>query len=286
MRLHRYRFQQGTGSGAVFSTQATLDTGHGRTVRALAWAPNGQGMATASFDSTIGIWEPLEEQEEEEEEENVRDHASGLSEWECIGTLEGHDSEVKGVAFSYDGTLLASCSRDKSVWVWETQPNSEFECLSVLMEHSQDVKAVAWHPREELLASASYDDSIKLYADDPSDDWFVVQTLTGHTSTVWSLSFSPHGDFLASASDDCTVRIWRRLTEHQAQLQGLSSNKRWQCTNVLRGWHTRAILSVSWSATSRVGAKDLGLIASTGSDGNIVVYQVVRPSYRHLARSL
>lgn len=271
VRLHRYRFVSGAGAGAAFQTQTTLDTGHGRTVRALTWTPDGMVLATASFDSTIGVWEPVQEYEEGGEDAHA---AAGLGEWECVGTLEGHDSEVKGVAFSYDGTLLASCSRDKSVWVWETQPDSEFECLSVLMEHSQDVKAVAWHPREELLASASYDDTIKLYADDPSDDWFVVQTLQGHTSTVWSIAFSPDGAFLASASDDRTVRIWRRLTEHQAQLQGLPATKRWQCTNVLRGWHTRPILSISWSNTS-TGAKDRGLIASTGSDGNIVVYQVV-----------
>ena len=273
IRLHRYRLPgqlPGVGKHVRWHTQATLESGHARAVRSLAWSTDGSTLATGSFDSTIGVWEQLPPEDTDMDADDVEENC----EWECIGTLEGHDSEVKGVAFSHDGTLLASCGRDKSVWIWEAHADSDYETLSVLMEHSQDVKAVAWHPCEELLASASYDDTIKIYADDPSDDWFVLQSLTGHTSTVWSIAFSPCGQFIVSGSDDRTVRIWRRLSEHQARLQGLSPNKRWACTNVLRGWHVRPVLSVSWSTFTN-STPDLGLIASTGADGNIIIYQVV-----------
>jgi WD40 repeat protein len=99
---------------------------HTRTIRSIASSHD--LIATCSFDSTTVIYQ---------------NH-------EIIATLEGHENEVKSVAFSCDGKLLATCSRDKSVWVWEILEDGEFECVAVLQEHSQDVKTVKWHPNQEV----------------------------------------------------------------------------------------------------------------------------------------
>lgn len=92
-----------------FQFVTEIATGHRKTVRSLAWSPSGKTLATASFDSSLSIWEQQETGEEDD----------GPGEWECVSTLEGHDSECKAVAYSSDGGLIASCSRDKSVWIWE-----------------------------------------------------------------------------------------------------------------------------------------------------------------------
>ena len=100
-------------------------------------------------------------------DEDHENGGSSNSEWECSSVLEGHETECKSVAYSSSGTLLASCSRDKTVWVWEGKcthiysvtllmcyvavlPDADFECMGVLMNHSQDVKCVVWHPTEEV----------------------------------------------------------------------------------------------------------------------------------------
>ncbi|KAA1476178.1 WD40 repeat-like protein [Dentipellis sp. KUC8613] len=257
IRLWTYAPSTSSDTGLSFTLHAAIPTVHTKTVRALAWSPSGTTLASASFDSNIGIWQ-------REGEEDGGEDAAG--EWDCVATVEGHETECKSVAWSASGNLLASCSRDKTVWIWEAEPDADFECMGVLMEHTQDVKCVAWHPNEEILASGSYDDTIKLYLDDPSEDWFCFATLTGHTSTVWALAWAPGGRYLASASDDCTIRIWKRVETHK-----------WECVDVLKG-HERTVYTISWGVgrpkegEGKPGA-NLGWLASAGGDGRINVWE-------------
>ena len=193
-------------------------------------------FASGSFDATAGIWRRKERDEDEDESEKLRgndvdgdedDEADEDEdeEWRYAVALEGHDSEIKSVAWSPTGQFLATCARDKSVWIWEdvvdsfalggggggaaTFSNSNndsydgyeatssdnYETVAVLSEHEGDVKCVAWHPSPDvnLLASASYDDTVRLYRDDVDDDWSCVAVLEGHADTVWFVDFEGLG---------------------------------------------------------------------------------------------
>ena len=106
VRLYNYS-NTSTTDAPTFSLHTSIPTGHTKTVRSVAWSPNGVSLATGSFDSNIGVWQREGAEEGEE------------GEWECACMLEGHETECKSVAWSPEGNLLASCTRDKTVWVWE-----------------------------------------------------------------------------------------------------------------------------------------------------------------------
>src|SRR5260221_8795502 len=88
-----------------FQHITTIPTGHAKTVRAVAWSPSGESIATASFDANIGVWE----QETED---------GGEGQWECVVTLEVHEIEGKSLEYSYNGNYLTSGIRDKMLWIW------------------------------------------------------------------------------------------------------------------------------------------------------------------------
>lgn len=107
--MYHYK-RDGDALNVIISHLNSIPTGHAKTVRAISWSPSGETLATASFDSNIGIWE---------QEATGDDNEFSKGEWECASLLEGHETECKSVAYSSSGTLLASCSRDKTVWIWE-----------------------------------------------------------------------------------------------------------------------------------------------------------------------
>lgn len=217
-------------------------------------------LATGSFDASVGIWRQWDGDTDlgrgnqftgiiTNESENTEEE-DGPEDWRFAIVLEGHESEVKSVGWSAGGNFLASCSRDKSIWIWEEIGDDDFETVAVMSEHDGDVKCVAWHPEEEILASGSYDNDVRLWRED--DDWGCMEVLRGHESTVWGVEWEkPHGSRLCSCSDDMTIRIW-------------SNSSGWREEAQLPRRHERPIYAVAWK-------KDK--IVSTGGDGRIVVYE-------------
>ncbi|EDK45724.1 conserved hypothetical protein [Lodderomyces elongisporus NRRL YB-4239] len=296
-----------------FPQIAHLEDTHRRSVRSVSFKPPMGGidhqdsnildlpaLASGSFDSTISIWgidEPDDDNTYEIEEiiANQKEFlASPGNEWNLMAVIEGHENEIKAVDWNFSGRYLASCSRDKTVWIWETDPETleEFECVAVLTDHTQDVKHVTWHPTRNLLASSSYDDTIRVYKQEFDDDeWSCVGMIDGHEGTVWCSKFespkSPKAKDgttrLVSVSDDLSARVWAskdntgfnggsEQLQSQSQTHLPSSIRHnaeemvWEQESTLPQIHTHAIYSVAWSSSS-------GKIATAGSDGRIVVYK-------------
>jgi dipeptidyl aminopeptidase/acylaminoacyl peptidase len=77
-----------------------------------------------------------------------------------LAVLRGHELKVKAIAFSPNGTRLATGSYDNTARLWEITTGKE---LAVLRGHEEFVNAIAFSPDGRWLATGSWDKTARLW---------------------------------------------------------------------------------------------------------------------------
>jgi WD40 repeat protein len=114
----------------------------------------------------------------------------------------GHTTKVLGVAFSPDGTRLATTSRDRTARLWDVRTGAP---LLVLRGHTDFVQGVAFSPDGTRLATTSWDGTARLW---DARTGATLRTFPRSLGTVQGVAFSPDGTRLVTGHQDLKGRVW------------------------------------------------------------------------------
>ncbi|MFF8407487.1 CHAT domain-containing protein [Streptomyces sp. NPDC015684] len=164
--------------------QATVD--FEEVVWSVSWGPTGEGLAIAGKSRWVRVFDLYGAERLKVKGGNLR-------------------SVVSAVAFSPDGSRLATGSAHNAVRVWDTTTGR----LLVDVRHDGGVNGVAFSPDGRRLATGSTDGTARVWdATGVRDQLLSIRDWGGTWSLVRDVAFSPDGTRIATGSSDATARVW------------------------------------------------------------------------------
>jgi len=174
----------------------------------------------------------------------------------CIMVLARQASSISSIAYSPDGNIIASCSREQKVRLWDSRSGAE-TCAPLFLESDAQrypggpiftdrIISIAYTPKGDRLVAGT--NRGKVIVCDIRTSRLALSPLHLHASEIRSVAVSPDGETIASASEDKTIALCRPNSDSPVG-------------SILRG-HTDEVNCVSFSS-------DGVMLASGGKDGTI-----------------
>lgn len=252
-------------------------------VTSVSWTANGKYLAVGTFESHVQIWDVESTRQIRNmdghlsrvpslswnsyiltsggRDSNIIDHDVRIKD-HLIWERGGHTSEICGLKWNPNGSLLASGENNNKFNIWD---NRKLSPLYTMTEHSSAVKALCWNPlNNNILCSSGgmMDKSIRMwnaqtgscinkadvsgpttaivwsksgeelatshgYPNNQISVWSYPKLtklgdIMGHTKRILSMALSSNGSTLISASSDETIRFWEIW---DCYAQSLTKNK-------------------------------------------------------------
>jgi WD40 repeat protein len=236
------------GVSGIKPRDKTVSKGHLSHVYTVAFNPTGAGLASGGYDNTVRLWD-LAAAEPKEHASKLKDEgaiytlafapdgktlASGGAsamfrtcdaEGRFLFGFKGHAGQVSRLDWSPDGKLVASCSTDKSVRLWEGLTG---QGVSAITDFATYVNNVAFAPGGKQLACASgyylYDKSGQIVVKDGdviyNDSTVRIYDVADLKEKArWKyekvlmsgLAYTPDGRDLLAGGSDQKLRDWDAL---------------------------------------------------------------------------
>lgn len=209
----------------IHNYKSTIFKAHNQSVTTFKIDPSDDKALTASLDASLKIW----------------DITRGIQIGEI---LNAHNDGIIDATYSSDGKMIASCSKDCTVGLWDAETLAQIACIKT-NETGYPIRVI-FTDNDKLLVgicSSGYLNvwnvsggnllhKIKTYASndiavDKGGKWIALATLkrsiliydfkkqsvtkeikNAHSESLTSIDFSPDGSRIASASFDGKFKVW------------------------------------------------------------------------------
>lgn len=163
-----------------------------------------------------------------------------------VGSSAGrHPGGAASVAFSADGTLLATGGYDGNIRLWAVDG---MHLLRTIKIGQGTIWSLGFSPDGIRLASGGEDRLVRVWN---VDDGMPMAALAGHRLNIWKVRYSPDGKWLASSSFDHDIRLWDASTGRMVR--------------ILKG-HRQAVVGLAFSP-------DGALLASSSDDSTVRIWR-------------
>ena len=208
--------------------------GHSADIYGLAFTPDGKTLITSSSDGTVRFWDvatgamirvlrlPIYGRNTGKESlspdgkllaVSLRgpegDHGIALialPEGRILRYLKGHTDHIYWLAFSPDGTRLASASTDTTARLWNVASG---ECEHVLSEHRKTVAGVVFSPDGSQLVTSSSDGTARVWSVATGKCRMVLKDNEVQTYPLTAgVGWSPAGETIITSDQRNILCIW------------------------------------------------------------------------------
>ncbi|MBN1428411.1 MAG: WD40 repeat domain-containing protein [Anaerolineae bacterium] len=240
---------------------------HRHNIFSMAFSPDSRFLVSGSRDKTVQIWNPLTGERLTGARTAAQitqvalspdgAHFAAVGLYSPIGevwqtdtgaalfTLEGHHTRLRSVAYSRNGSWLATGDQKGEIVLHDPANGKPLFSLTSV---NGEIYAIAFSPDDSLMAVGTSKGYVELWSLEERSfegKWSIGSCVTG-------LTYSIDGSMILSSAKDGTVRFWDAVTNQRlGRLQG----------------HGGSINSISLSL-------DGVTLASAGSDGLVIVWRV------------
>ncbi|CAG8527183.1 5786_t:CDS:10, partial [Scutellospora calospora] len=161
---------------------------------------DGKYAATGSADASLKVLDTSKMNSRSDEDRPV------------IRTLYDHLAGVNDLSFHPNGLVLASCSDDQSIKLFDLSKPGVKRSFRYLQD-THVVRSIAFHPSGDYILAGTDHESIRAY-DVKNFQCFTASTSPGdlHRGGITKVRFSTNGSQFVTSSLDGSIKIWDTVT--------------------------------------------------------------------------